>query len=125
MKFHARFGHYHETRIPLSGRVLCYVPFLAHLLLAGDSAELHRLDLCEGKFLEPVCTELESVNACGTHYVDLVMYLNVPLDLSLAHGLVCCAGSDGSLQCIDVRQKTCVGSLNVAQVLQKVLTQIH
>ena len=65
VKLHARFGYYYETRIPICGRVVTYVPFLAHLMIAGSSTEVHRLDLSEGRFLQPLVTQLTSINACG------------------------------------------------------------
>lgn len=105
MKFHARFGHYHETQIPLNGRELTYVPFLAQLLVAGSTPELHRIDLSEGKFQEPIQTSLESINST---------------DLSSRHGLVACGGSNGFLSCIDIRQKTPIRELDISHILERV-----
>ena len=48
-----------------------------------------------------------------TQTVDVV-------DVSPVHGLVCCAGNDGVLECIDARQSSTVGSLDVASALEKV-----
>ena len=42
------------------------------------------------------------------------------VDVSPVHGLVCCAGNDGVLECVDIRQPSIVGSLDIASALEKV-----
>lgn len=41
------------------------MPFLAHMLVVGNSSEIYRLDLCEGRFYAPLNTRSSSINSCG------------------------------------------------------------
>ena len=40
--FHARFGAYYSTRVPVFGRDLAYAPFSADLLVVGSASEVYR-----------------------------------------------------------------------------------
>ena len=103
---------------------MTYIPFSAHLAIVGSATVMHRLDLSEGKFLEPLQTGLDSINACGKHLSTIKTLAEsggrVRSDLSHAHGLLCCAGSDGHVECLDPRQRAAAGSLDVSSALEKV-----
>lgn len=70
--------------------------------------------------MEPVETHMESINACGTASKSKRLHFGVLLDLCNVHGLLACAGSDGSLECIDMRRSLSVGTLDVSGALQRV-----
>lgn len=44
---------------------MTYVPFMANLLVVGNSPEIFRLDLCEGRFYAPLTTKSSQLSACG------------------------------------------------------------
>eukprot|EP00127_Corallochytrium_limacisporum_P006822 Clim_evm37s236 gene=Clim_evmTU37s236 len=54
LEFHAQYGKHYRTRIPAQGRDMCYDPYHCNLFLAGASRDLYRVNLEEGRFLEPL-----------------------------------------------------------------------
>ena len=99
LQFHAKFGAYYQLRIPRFGRDLAYSTSTAELLVSGSAPEVYRLDLCEGRYLSPLQTRSQAINACG---------------ISPIHGLFACAGEDGGLECFDVRQRESLGWMDAA-----------
>jgi len=99
LHFHAKFGAYYQVRVPRFGRDLAYSKTSADLLVSGSAPEVYRLDLAEGRFMSPLQTRSQAVNACG---------------IAPAHGLFACAGDDGGLECFDLRQRESLGWMNAA-----------
>ena len=108
LAFHAKFGAYFATRTPRVGRALAYVPETAELLVGGSSSEIYRLDLSEGRFMAPLETGMDAVNA---------------LDMCPAHGLLAAGGEGagapgrgaaaGRVECFDPRSRGMIGALRV------------
>eukprot|EP00878_Enallax_costatus_P035276 GHUV01039292.1.p1 GENE.GHUV01039292.1~~GHUV01039292.1.p1 ORF type:complete len:189 (+),score=7.13 GHUV01039292.1:683-1249(+) len=65
VSFHARFGTYFKTRTPRQGRDLAYAPFTAELLVVGSAPEVYRINLSEGRFMQPLPSKSMGINACG------------------------------------------------------------
>lgn len=99
LHFHAKFGAYYQVRVPRFGRDLAYSKTSAELLVSGSAPEVYRLDLSEGRFMSPLQTRSQAVNACC---------------VAPAHGLFACAGDDGGLECFDLRQRESLGWMNAA-----------
>ncbi|GMH41351.1 hypothetical protein BSKO_09261 [Bryopsis sp. KO-2023] len=100
LRFHAKFGHYYELRLPSQCQDMSYIPFTGNLAIVGSESEIYRLDLSEGRFNAPLATRMSSISACG---------------YSPSHGLFGCVGDDGILECFDLRQNTAVGAINAAK----------
>jgi ribosome biogenesis protein ENP2 len=101
LTFHASFGHLYRTRVPRHGRSLRYDQGRHCMLYVGGTGEqVHRLSLCEGRFAEP----LETGCAGGVN----------ALAIEPEHGLVLCAGVDGTLEAWDPRAPRCAGRLESA-----------
>ena len=102
IEFHTRMGKLHATRVPKAGRVLAYLPHLAQLLVGGSAPEIWRLSLYEGRFLPPLPTAIDGVNA---------------LVVCPAHGMVAAGGDGGLLECWDTRAKASLGVINAAAAM--------
>jgi ribosome biogenesis protein ENP2 len=88
LSFHAKYGDYHTTRVPIIGRDLCYDRATCDLFVVGSSPEIWALNLEAGKFLSPIVSEFDAIN---------VMAIN-PL-----HSLLAFGGTDGVVECRDPR----------------------
>lgn len=44
---------------------MCYLDYIAQLLIVGDKSELNRFDLYEGRFCLPIKTMSKEINICG------------------------------------------------------------
>ncbi|CAB4019938.1 Nucleolar 10, partial [Paramuricea clavata] len=99
VEFHAQYGRYYRTRIPKFGRDLVYHYPSCDLYLVGESSEVYRLNLEQGRFLNPLQTDSESINCC---------------DLNPVHQLLAVGTSQGHVECWDPRSRTRVGQVDVA-----------
>lgn len=97
--FHARFGTYHKARVPKAGRDLALDAHSAEVLVVGSAPEVWRINLVEGRFMQPLPSRSPGINACG---------------VSPVHGLLGAAGEDGHLECFDLRQRAPLGRLDAA-----------
>lgn len=87
--FHAKYGHYHTTRLSSSARSLHYDRATCDLYITGATDELLRLNLEAGRFLEPIRTEFSSgINA---------------VTINPVHSLIGLAGSDSFVEFRDPR----------------------
>jgi len=64
-QIHAQYGRYYRLRIPKFGRDLVYQPSTCDVLFVGDSSEISRLNLEQGRFLNPLKSESSAgFNVC-------------------------------------------------------------
>lgn len=93
IRFHAKFGNYYNTRTPKQGRDVCYSENTADLCVVGSSSEVWRLNLEQGRFLQPLESKCDELNVCG---------------ISPTHGLFAAGSGDGEVECFDLRaRKSC------------------
>ena len=82
VEFHASYGKHYRTRIPKHGRDLTYFSPAAEVYVVGSSSDIYRLNLEEGKFMSPLASSSDALNAIGC---------------SPATGLIVTAGEDGNI----------------------------
>jgi len=93
IRFHAKFGNYYQTRTPKQGRDVAYSDNTGDLCVVGSSNEVWRLNLEQGRFLQPLESKCDELNVCG---------------ISPTHGLFAAGSADGELECFDLRaRKSC------------------
>jgi ribosome biogenesis protein ENP2 len=97
--FHTRMGKHVSLRVPKAGRDLAYLPYTSEVVVGGSAAEIWRISLYEGRFLEPLELQMPAANALGVCPV---------------HGMLAAGGEDGVLECFDVRMRSSIGHHNVA-----------
>ncbi|KAK3596946.1 hypothetical protein CHS0354_002513 [Potamilus streckersoni] len=99
LEFHTQFGRYYRTRIPKYGRDMAYHSPSCDLYLVGVSSEIYRLNLEQGRFLNPISTKATAVNCC---------------EFNPVHNLFACGTSEGHVECFDPRVRSRVGILDTA-----------
>ena len=99
VELHAQYGRYYRTRMPKFGRDLSYHKPSCDLYLVGDGPEVFRLNLDQGRFLQPYDTEASSINVCEVNPV---------------HQLLAVGTYEGKIVCFDPRSRTKVGTLDIA-----------
>ncbi|EDO37775.1 predicted protein [Nematostella vectensis] len=99
VEFHAQYGRYYRTRIPKFGRDLAYHYPSCDLYMVGAGSEVYRLNLEQGKFLNPLQTDALGMNVC---------------DLNPVHQLFAAGTTEGRIECWDPRSRSRVGLLDVA-----------
>ena len=57
IELHAQFGKYYRLRVPKFGRDIAYHPMNCDLYVAGAGSDIHRLNLEQGRFLNPLVTQ--------------------------------------------------------------------
>ena len=93
IRFHAKFGNYYNTRTPKQGRDVCYSENTADLCVVGSSSEVWRLNLEQGRVLQPLESKCDELNVCG---------------ISPTHGLFAAGSGDGEVECFDLlARKSC------------------
>lgn len=93
-----RSGSNFNTHFPRPGRDLTYLPFAGELVVVGNTSEIFRLNLVEGRFLAPLISHAQAINACG---------------YSPSKGLFACAGEYGILECFDMRAPQSLGHVEI------------
>ncbi|KAJ3205408.1 Nucleolar protein 10 [Dinochytrium kinnereticum] len=83
VEFHTQFGMHYRTRIPKFGRGLAYHHPSCDLFLVGSSPEIYRLNLEQGRFLNPFVTSSPEINT---------------VNINPAHSLIAVGGEDGQLE---------------------------
>ena len=101
INFHAKFGKYYSTRTPRQGRDMTYVRHTGDLLVVGSSSDVYRLNLEQGRFLNP----MRAATSEGLNCVDV----------SREHGLIAVGTEDGTVECFDSRTREAVGTLRVTK----------
>eukprot|EP00794_Sanderia_malayensis_P020301 gene20301-22290_t len=104
VEFHAQYGRYYRTRIPIFGRDLVYHSSSCELYFVGAGADVHRLNLEQGRFMQPLPTMSFESNVCAIN----------PVHQAVAVGSV-----DGKVVCFDPRSKCSVGVLDVGKIISK------
>ncbi|XP_033117481.1 nucleolar protein 10-like [Anneissia japonica] len=99
IEFHARYGRYHQLRIPKFGRDVVYHKPSCDLFVVGASSEIFRINLEQGRFLSSWVTEASAINACA---------------VNPAHHLLSVGTAEGRVECWDPRVRRRVGILDCA-----------
>ena len=100
IEFHAQYGRYYRTRIPRFGRDLAYHQPTCDLLVVGSGPEIFRLNLEQGRFLQPYNTDSTELNVC---------------EINPVHQLVAAGSTEGRVECYDPRSRSKVGLLDIGQ----------
>ena len=100
IRFHAKFGNYYTTRTPKQGRDVCYSENTGDLCVVGSSNEVWRLNLEQGRFLQPLESSCEALNVCG---------------ISPTHGLFAAGSGDGEIECFDLRARKSCAAIRVTE----------
>uniref|UniRef100_A0A673UU32 Nucleolar protein 10 n=1 Tax=Suricata suricatta TaxID=37032 RepID=A0A673UU32_SURSU len=99
IEFHSQSGFYYKTRIPKFGRDFSYHCPSCDLYFVGASSEVYRLNLEQGRYLNPLQTDAAENNVC---------------DINLVHGLFATGTVEGRVECWDPRTRGRVGLLDCA-----------
>ncbi|CAH7300918.1 Nol10 [Phodopus roborovskii] len=99
IEFHSQSGFYYKTRIPKFGRDFSYHYPSCDLYFVGASSEVYRLNLEQGRYLNPLQTDAAENNVC---------------DINAAHGLFATGTIEGRVECWDPRVRKRVGVLDCA-----------
>ncbi|KXJ07855.1 Nucleolar protein 10 [Exaiptasia diaphana] len=98
LEFHVQYGRLYRTRIPKFGRDLAYHYPSCDLYVVGAGSDIYRLNLEQGKFLNPLKTDAVEINVC---------------DFNPVHQLFAAGTSEGRVECWDPRSRSRVGVLDV------------
>ncbi|XP_064151100.1 nucleolar protein 10-like isoform X1 [Loxodonta africana] len=99
IEFHSQQGFYYKTRIPKFGRDFSYHYPSCDLYFVGASSEVYRLNLEQGRYLNPLQTDAAENNVC---------------DINSVHGLFATGTVEGRVECWDPRARNRVGLLDCA-----------
>uniref|UniRef100_A0A2I3LDE3 Nucleolar protein 10 n=1 Tax=Papio anubis TaxID=9555 RepID=A0A2I3LDE3_PAPAN len=99
IEFHSQSGFYYKTRIPKFGRDFSYHYPSCDLYFVGASSEVYRLNLEQGRYLNPLQTDAAENNVC---------------DINSEHGLFATGTIEGRVECWDPRTRNRVGLLDCA-----------
>ncbi|XP_044774417.1 nucleolar protein 10 isoform X3 [Neomonachus schauinslandi] len=99
IEFHSQSGFYYKTRIPKFGRDFSYHYPSCDLYFVGASSEVYRLNLEQGRYLNPLQTDAAENNVC---------------DINSVHGLFATGTVEGRVECWDPRTRGRVGLLDCA-----------
>ncbi|XP_040848758.1 nucleolar protein 10 isoform X3 [Ochotona curzoniae] len=99
IEFHSQSGFYYKTRIPKFGRDFSYHYPSCDLYFVGASSEVYRLNLEQGRYLNPLQTDAAENNVC---------------DINMVHGLFATGTVEGRVECWDPRTRRRVGVLDCA-----------
>uniref|UniRef100_A0A6I8NIZ2 Nucleolar protein 10 n=1 Tax=Ornithorhynchus anatinus TaxID=9258 RepID=A0A6I8NIZ2_ORNAN len=99
IEFHSQGGYYYKTRIPKFGRDFSYHYPSCDLYFVGASSEVYRLNLEQGRYLNPLQTDASENNVC---------------DINSMHGLFATGTIEGRVECWDPRTRNRVGLLDCA-----------
>jgi len=99
VEFHAQHGRYYRMRIPKFGRDMAYHHSTCDLYFAGSGSDLYRLNLEQGRFLNPLQTEASGNNSIA---------------INPEHNLVVAGSTAGRVEAWDPRTRARVATLDVA-----------
>ncbi|KNE60712.1 hypothetical protein AMAG_06075 [Allomyces macrogynus ATCC 38327] len=106
LQFHTQFGIHYTTRIPKFGRDLQYHYPSCDLLVGGASSDIYRLNLEEGRFLNPLVTDSPGINK---------------IEINPANQLWCFGGDDGCVEFWDPRIRSRIARIDVQPALREYL----
>ncbi|KAG7662930.1 ENP2 [[Candida] subhashii] len=105
IEFQTKGGIHYRSRIPKFGRSLAYNSVNCDLLIGASGNELYRLNLDQGRFLNPyVLDTSQGVNS---------------VDINSVHGLISAGLEDGTVEFWDPRSKQRAGKLFVNDQLNE------
>lgn len=105
---HAHYGAHESVRIPVAGRCLRYDASCSQLLATASSANtIYRLDLEEGRFLEPWTYEATNSSLEGAGAIDVHNF----------HPVTAVGCEDGTVRWWDARQDKLCLQLDVSQAV--------
>lgn len=102
IEFHTQGGLYYSTRIPKAGRSLIYDKLSTDLLICGNTSDIYRLNLEQGRFLAPFDTDINGEQCFSS--IDSI-------EQSSQHRLLAIGGSGPCIQLWDARYKKSVGQI--------------
>lgn len=105
IQFQIRGGLHHTARIPKFGRTLSYNETSCDLYLGASGNELYRLNLDQGRFLQPF--ELDTELGCNH------------VDINKVHGLLGAGLEDGTVEFWDPRSRQRVAKLLINDQLSE------
>lgn len=103
IEFHTKGGIHYKSRIPKFGRSLAFNPTNCDLLVGASGNELYRLNLDQGRFLNPYVLDTEE----GVNSVEI----------NPVHGLISAGLEDGTVEFWDPRSRQRAAKLFVADQL--------
>ncbi|ODV97094.1 hypothetical protein PACTADRAFT_48850 [Pachysolen tannophilus NRRL Y-2460] len=105
IEFQTKGGLHHRSRIPKFGRCLNYNSTNCDLYVGASGNELYRLNLEQGRFLQPF--QLDTNSGCNS------------VDVNKVHGLVSAGLEDGTVEFWDPRSKYRVAKLQINDQLSE------
>uniref|UniRef100_A0A0K0FK04 Nucleolar protein 10 (inferred by orthology to a human protein) n=1 Tax=Strongyloides venezuelensis TaxID=75913 RepID=A0A0K0FK04_STRVS len=99
LELHCAKGRFFKMRIPKFGRDMCFSRENSDLFIVGSGSDVFRLNLEEGKFIEPFNTNADTLTCC---------------ELNDDHQLFLCGTDDGRIFAFDHRDRSNVGVLDCA-----------
>ena len=99
IELHAQFGKYYKFRVPKFGRDLAYNPVNCDLYVVGAGSDVHRLNLEQGRFLQPFTTQSLGLNVCK---------------VNPEHQLMVCGSNEGRIEAWDPRSRQRAATLDSA-----------
>lgn len=103
IEFHTKGGIHYKSRIPKFGRSLAYNPRNCDLVVGASGNELYRLNLEQGRYLNPYVLDTEQ----GVNSVDI----------NSVHGLIAAGLEDGTVEFWDPRSRQRAAKLFVSEQL--------
>lgn len=101
IEFHSKGGIHYKTRIPKFGRNLAYNQVNCDLYVSASSNEIYRLNLDQGRFLNPFV--LDTGSSRGANHVSV----------NNVNGLVSAGLEDGTVEFWDSRAKSRIAKLSL------------
>ncbi len=77
VEFHTQFGLHYKTRIPRFGRDMKYHASSCDLLVGGAGNEVYRLNLDQGRFLNPLVCQSPGINVRCCIYIYCFLLVTV------------------------------------------------
>ncbi|KAH7827911.1 putative Nucleolar protein 10 [Monocercomonoides exilis] len=102
IEMHNQGGYFFKLRVPRTPRDMLYLSYTCDLMVASNSTDVYRLNLSQGRFLEPLTVEpfLTSANCVKS---------------SPVHPLVVVGGDTGAIVAFDVRTRRPASVISVGE----------
>lgn len=98
LEFHAKFGTYYNTRIPVFGRDIAYHHATCDLFAVGASQYVFRMNLEQGRFLKPYTSNSNNINVSR---------------INNTFGILAVGGDEGLVECWDPRDRSHLAALTI------------
>ncbi|CCH46310.1 Nucleolar protein 10 [Wickerhamomyces ciferrii] len=103
IEFQNKGGMHYRTRIPKFGRNLAYNSVNCDLYISASGNELYRLNLDQGRYLNPFILDVDESKGSGANHVSF----------STTNGLIAAGLEDGTVEFWDSRAKSRVAKLSL------------